>query len=77
MERERARLLLALWVSMGAWLPCAACGGRRQAASSVAQVPPAEEPPWTKAATLTPDAGAGRPDNEKRPNDTSTDSEER
>lgn len=67
-----ARLLLPLCVSISAWLPGVACGGRGHAAANTAQVPPAEEPPWTKAATVTPDAGAGRRGSEERPGNSST-----
>jgi hypothetical protein len=61
-----SRLSLALGVSIGAWLPFVACGGGGHGVSNTAQIPPAEEPPWTKAATVTPDAGAARSDGEER-----------
>jgi hypothetical protein len=67
-----SRLWLALCVCIGAGLPCVACGGRGQVVSNSTQIPPAEEPPWTKEATVTPDAGAARKDGEKPPGNSST-----
>lgn len=66
------RLLLALCVSISAGVPCVACGGSGHEATSAARIPPAEEPPWTKAATVTPDAGAAGRDSEVGPANSSS-----
>jgi hypothetical protein len=71
------RLLLVLCVGMSASLLCAACGSRGKGASSTAQIPPAEEPPWTKEATLSADAGRNRDERPGPGSSTDTTNEER
>jgi hypothetical protein len=53
-------VVFAPWVGMSVALAGAACGSGGKASSGAAQIPPAEEPPWTKAATISPDAGLER-----------------
>ncbi len=72
-----SRLLLAVCVGACASLWCASCGGSSNGAGTVARIPPAEEPPWTKEATLSPDAGINRDQREgERPSSEGTTSPE-